>query len=195
MTDIEEETEATPPAEPTLGELAASLERANHAVDEHEQLLHELLEFLSARPDGPWTWRTLTGERREQLWIELYDWVGWLDARYLRYLGEDYRIVEQWYRHPVLVELLTALMVSHHAAYQGAKTPPSFDLVEWHERCLWPTFARIKALKLLPSKTPERGEWDGPVALPTHENDEPFSEFSSEDVRLHPDAGREDGND
>ncbi len=102
----------------------------------------------------------------------LYEWVSWLEDRYLRNLFPVSGIIPEvpadWYRHPVAVEMLTALMVSHAAAYRKKAAPPSFALVEWHERCLWPTLARMESLKLFTRGVAD-SDWDGPIESPTVE--------------------------
>lgn len=182
--DNEQRDETTEPAaQPplTIDEVADAIIVLGDKSDEHDKLLDKIFDLLAERPDGPWAWRTIEGEARDKLWADLYDWVCWLDDRYLSYLGESYRIVEQWYRHPVVVELMTALMVSYYAVYRPARATPSFDLVDWHERCLWPTFQRINALSLLPAKVPDTGPWRGPEPLPRHRENEAFGTFLEED--------------
>lgn len=184
MNDEQHDEQAQPDERPplSLDEVADAIIVLSDKADEHDKMLDKIVDFLAERPDGPWVWRTIEGEAREKLWADLYDWVNWLDDRYLSHLGESYRIVEQWYRHPVVVELLTALMVSYYAVYRPARATPSFDLVEWHERCLWPTFQRINALSLLPAKVPDTGPWRGPEKLPGHRADEAFATFLEEDT-------------
>lgn len=104
-----------------------------------------ILEMLTLKPGGPWHWGMLHPEAQEQLWAQLFSWVSWLEDRYLRHLPRDtHPLPVCWYRHPVAVELLTALMVAHIAVYQEAATIASSALVDWHERCLWPTVTRLR---------------------------------------------------
>jgi len=91
---------------------------------------------------GAWTWRTLSSAATHDLFIQLRGWVDWLTVRYdLR--AEATLVPGCWYRHPVAVEELTALMVAWQAAYQSPPSPASDALVNWHDRCLWPTLHRL----------------------------------------------------
>lgn len=136
---------------------------------------------LQAQPDGPWTWASLTGEQQQKLFTELYEWVTWLEDRYLRYLGNQKAVlVADWYRHPIAVELLTALMVAHHSVYRVKASAASFGLVEWHERCLFPTLERLIQLGLFPQDVQQLQRWDGPELRPTKRDDERFSAFVDE---------------
>lgn len=46
--------------------------------------------------------------------------------------------------HPIAVEELTALMVSHRAAYDTRSAKASSALVNWHQRALWPTLDSLR---------------------------------------------------
>lgn len=153
------------------------------ALQAHGETLDAIITHLSGSPGGPWQWERLDKVQARKLWGELVAFVDFLDRRYLRYLGgQGARIVTDWYKHPVLVELFTALMVAYQHAYAQNSRVPSFALVEWHERCLWPTFDRIEQLRLLNGST-DQGEWAGPDALPTHDNHpERFEAFLAEDL-------------
>jgi len=133
---------------------------AEERLDDLEEKVEFLGELLEGQPDGPWTWRTLRGANRSDLWAELHEFVGWLQERYLRYLGSEvYPLPPTWFESPVAVELLTALMVAHRAAYSAAQVEPSFALVEWHERCLFPTLERLRDVKVFHNnavRTPSR---------------------------------------
>ena len=92
--------------------------------------------------EGPWTWRALGPTQTRTLFGELRDWVDWLTVRYeLR--GEAHAIAACWYRHPVAVEELTALMVAWRGAYLLDQAPPGDTLINWHDRWLWPTLHRL----------------------------------------------------
>lgn len=147
----------------------------------------KIADWLEARPGGPWSWRTLDQETAKELWMELYDWVNWLRDRYLVNLaGETYRLINDWYKHPVAVELLTALMVSHQSVYRRTRAAPSFDLVEWHERCLWPTFARMKDLALFPPHARTEDPWELPASIPRTDDSLNFARFLVEDLTTRP---------
>ncbi|WP_431031204.1 hypothetical protein [Plantibacter sp. RU18] len=165
------------PLAPIMGLLAGMQE----AIDGQQQQIDELNDMLTAIPDGPWAWHMLNRQEREKLWKKLYDWVAWLEDRYLRYLSS--RVVvfaADWYRHPVAVELLTALMVAHTSAYRRKTSAPSFVLVEWHERCLWPTLQRLSMLGI--TSEIAAANWDGPEQRPTRRDDDRFAAFLRTDL-------------
>jgi hypothetical protein len=62
--------------------------------------------------------------------------VNWFRRRYA-VTGSDAVIPPCWYRHPVAVEELTALMVSHLGAY--TLDEPGSELSACHVQWLWPT--------------------------------------------------------
>ena len=103
--------------------------------------------------EGPWAWRALGPGRRRELLTQLRDWVDWLITRYeLR--AEAQTIPPCWYRHPVAVEELTALMVAWHAAYTADEGAPSDALINWHDRWLWPALHRLNVqLRIWPKCT------------------------------------------
>lgn len=149
-----EGSDPDPQDEPDLvGALVAAvaqLDRRQGELAEENGLLADAVDaiegYLRARPGGPWSWRDLSADDTATLWAVLYTWVGWLERRYLQYLGQDqFGLRKCWYLHPVVVEHLTALMVSHIAAYRVDKAAPSSALVDWHERCFWPTMQRLKS--------------------------------------------------
>ena len=111
-----------------------------------EELAAGLFEEISAYPDsGPWFWAELKPEQRKELWLELDGFVVWLQNRILRHSSNSLGwIPECWYRHPDAVELLTALMVAHTAAYRGKSRKPGFELTEWFSRGLWPTMEALE---------------------------------------------------
>lgn len=63
-------------------------------------------------------------------------------------------ISRRYYRNPDVVEQLTALMVAHKASYHPKAKTPSHMLVDWFQRCLWPTMDSLKdRLTLKPCQT------------------------------------------
>jgi hypothetical protein len=93
----------------------------------------------------PYYWETLDHDQAVKLWGELGKFFTWLDGRYLTNLADhSYRLPDCWYRHPIAVEELTALMVSHRAAYDTRSAKASSALVDWHQRALWPTLDSLK---------------------------------------------------
>ncbi|MBD8519138.1 SNARE domain-containing protein [Plantibacter sp. CFBP 8804] len=174
----------------TVGELQQNVDTLRgtagtlqETIERHEGRLDDLDEMLQAIPDGPWAWHMLNTPERRKLWERLYGWVAWLEDRYLRNLSGSRTGVfpADWYRHPVAVELLTALMVAHTSAYRRKASAPSFALVEWHERCLWPTLDRMSRLGLFPTDT-ETSNWDGPQLRPTRRDDDRFASFLTADL-------------
>lgn len=87
-----------------------------------------------------WSWHHVRDRERAQLWAELRSFVDWLIDRYQP--TGDVRIPPCWYRHPVAVEELTALMVAWRGAYCTSERP-SERIVSWHMNCLWPTLERL----------------------------------------------------
>lgn len=170
-----------------LSNHAALIDDHTGALRAHDKTLEAIITHLSGEPGGPWQWERLDKVQARKLWAELVDFVHFLDRRYLRYLGgQGARIVADWYKHPVLVEMFTALMVAYQHAYSKSSRVPSFALVEWHERCLWPTFDRIKQLNLYRT-APDQDEWVFPEGLPTHDgHPERFERFLAEDLGWRP---------
>ena len=129
------------PLDPIM--LAEVLEALAGRLESLETLVEAMTNQLVEAPDGgPWAWKHLGASQTRALFTDLRDWVDWLITRYeLR--GEDETIPPCWFRHPVAVEELTALMVAWKAAYSQKETAPSDALVNWHDRWLWPTLARL----------------------------------------------------
>ena len=85
---------------------------------------------------GPFAWRTLSPHAAETLWRDLAEWVGWLRGRY----PLARRIPLCWWRHPELVEEMTALWLAWREAYVE-KGAPLTAAADWH--CRWlPEFLR-----------------------------------------------------
>ncbi len=121
-----------------LDTLTVRQEALEHAFD-------TLTRRLGTTTDGPWTWRTLGPAATRDLFTQLRDWVDWLVVRYGLH-GEQHAIAPCWYRHPVAVEELAALMVAWRAAYSVDAAAPSDALLAWHDRCLWPTLHRLNTV-------------------------------------------------
>jgi hypothetical protein len=111
-----------------------------------ETILPDLFDMYELRAaGGPYYWDTLPSGQAVKLWDELGQFVAWLDVRYLTNLPDpSYRLPACWYRHPIAVEELTALMVAHRAAYDTRSAKASSALVDWHQRALWPTLDSLK---------------------------------------------------
>ena len=111
-----------------------------------ETILPDLFDMYELRTaGGPYYWAALDHDEAVKLWDKLGKFVTWLDGRYLTNLADpSYRLPECWYRHPIAVEELTALMVAHRAAYDTRSAKASSALVDWHQRALWPTLDSLK---------------------------------------------------
>lgn len=132
---------------------------------------------------GPWFWHELNGNQRAELWAELETFVTWLQNRILcHWSNPEGSIAPCWYLHPDAVELLTALMVAHKAAYRHKSKKPSFELTEWFTRGLWPTmdaFARRSTFKNCIGQQEHQPSTGGVVL---EENSAAFSDFVSQDT-------------
>ncbi len=191
-----------PPADEAPAAAADPFEVLLEMFEKHADTLQtlqddfaDLLDDIKAKPDGPWAWAELKGKAREELWRRLFSWVAWLEDRYLRNLSKSRQGIPalhaDWYRHPVAVELLTSLMVAHLAAYRRKAAPPSFALVDWHERALWPTLARMESLGLF-HRDFEDKDWDGPEFRQTRRNEARWQTWLTEDIEAHPEEPVED---
>jgi hypothetical protein len=146
-----EDTTNTPePGATEAGEVVPGVEAIPEIVqrlDSVEELTAYLYEELSNYPaGGPWFWKELNPQQLHDLWVELDVFVTWLQNRILcHWSNSEGWVAPCWYLHPDAVELLTALMVAHKAAYRAKSKKPGFGLTEWFTRGLWPTmeaFAR-----------------------------------------------------
>ncbi len=147
-----EEPVPVEPLDPVmLAEVLEALALRQEAV---ERAVDTLSRRLGTTPaEGPWAWRTLGPSRRRELLSQLREWVDWLITRYeLR--AEAQTIPPCWYRHPVAVEELTALMVAWQAAYTADEGAPSDALINWHDRWLWAALHRLNVqLRVWPKCT------------------------------------------
>jgi hypothetical protein len=89
-----------------------------------------------------WAWRYATDEVAGGLWARLREFVDWLNRRYA--LDSERQIPSCWYRHPVAVEELTALLCSWQSVYCGPDNPGD-SLLAWHAHSLWPCVDRLPA--------------------------------------------------
>lgn len=134
----------------THDEAIQAIAEMTQTIDEVIKVLDEITQELDAEPPGGrWLWRRLTPEAAAALARELGDWVSWLHERYIRYApSTEYGLPACWYRHPVAVEELTALMVAHQAAYSRRVRKRTSELAYWHEVHLWPCLRRLNELRL-----------------------------------------------
>lgn len=86
-----------------------------------------------------WTWSALGPLGADMLWQRLASWVGWLRGRYP--LAEQ--LPGCWWRHPELVEEITAL----HLAWRAAYSDPAASLtapIDWHQHHLPAFLNRVR---------------------------------------------------
>ncbi len=81
-------------------------------------------------------WHDLTPHEAQRTWRALAEWVGWLRGRY----PLAHQVPLCWWRHPELVEELTALWLAWRDAYVEKGAPLSAP-ADWHGRWL-PEFLR-----------------------------------------------------
>ncbi|WP_108720343.1 hypothetical protein [Miniimonas sp. S16] len=120
--------------EGTVGQHAA-------AIGFLTQTLEELLKAPPRSKPSPFSWAHTTGHTREQLWLEL---TGWVQRHNTRFGPSDsaLHLVGCWYRHPVVVEELTALMEAWRTAYIGHQVPTT-DAISYLQNYFHPTMHRI----------------------------------------------------
>jgi len=161
----------------------ALAEDASARVEKTEGYVVKIIEMLDAAPGGPWDYARIGPERTEELLTELGEWVSWLEGRYLVHMPSEYELPECWFEHPVAVEVLTALMVSHRAAYTASTQIPSDILVRWHSHCLEPAWYFLKQAKIF-NKCAEMqdGHAHATPPRPRHHSAEKFAEFVGKSV-------------
>jgi len=171
-----------------LAEVLEALALRQEALERAVDALHRRLG--TTPQDGPWAWRTLGPTRRRELFTQLRDWLDWLIGRYeLR--AEAQSIPPCWYRHPVAVEELTALMVAWQGAYSPDQSAPSDALVNWHDRWLWPTLHRLnEQLRVWPKCTGGTHEPARPAPPATDDADfAAFLDQAADEAATGPAAG------
>jgi len=112
-----------------------------------EELVDVIKELLADRDDagvsdsrGPVVWHQLSPVESARAWRGLAEWVGWLRGRY----PLAHQVPLCWWRHPELVEELTALWLAWRDAYteKGASLTAAAD---WHGRWLPELLRRVGA--------------------------------------------------
>ena len=98
-------------------------------------------------------WRYASPAQKKRLWGQLREWVDWVNGRYFSTSWESIRPC--WFRHPAVVEELTALWAAWEAAYRAPDDGGegfSDAALWWHEKLhtvvlrLWDKqFAECKA--------------------------------------------------
>lgn len=100
----------------------------------------------------PYCWKHVSASEARGLWVRLREWVDWVNGRYFASSWESIRPC--WFRHPAVVEELTALWAAWEAAYRSADDGDGFSdaALWWHEKLhtvvlrLWDEqFAECKA--------------------------------------------------
>ncbi len=172
----------SPPPAPAPDPHAAEVAGLRADVDALAEAMGKLVDMVQdLRGGGPagdaeacrWAWRYAAPDAAAALWAELREFVDWLNSRYA--LDSERQIPPCWYRHPVAVEELTALMCSWQAVYHGPDTPRD-GLLAWHAHWLWPCVDRL----------PERAGWQrcrgGGHQTRTgtiHRTDDGFAEYTA----------------
>ncbi|MDJ0318880.1 hypothetical protein [Arthrobacter antibioticus] len=138
------EPASTPDATEEFGGAEAIADILERLGNVEEIAAYSYEELTNYPAGGPWFWKELNLEKRRELWVELGEFVTWLQNRILcHWSNTEGSIAPCWYLHPDAVELLTALMVAHKAAYRAKSKKPSFELTEWFTRALWPTLEAL----------------------------------------------------
>jgi hypothetical protein len=123
-------------------------------------LVEDRLDVLLGRAVGPVKWRVVSASRASEQWRLLRAWVVWFRITF----GYDHRVVPPcWYRHPALVELLSALRDHWLAAYDPLNSPTAAS--EWH-RVLAQLEPRLREWAALTGCTNREHRPDLPQALP-----------------------------
>lgn len=127
-------------------ELLTRIPEMDHQITDLQGAVKELLAELANYPaGGPWLWEALEPAAQRELWAELEAFVVWLQNRILcHHASRERWIPPCWYKHPDAVEQLTALMVAHKASYHPKAKTPSHTLVDWFQKCLWPTMDTLR---------------------------------------------------
>ena len=137
------------PLEPAdVNKVAVDVIKLLARADTHEEILTNLvteLEKLIKKPPhsqpSPWLWAASKGAARTKLWNEVSGFVDVYNARFGIY--ETLAILPCWHLHPVVVEEVTALMLSWRSSHYGHKVP-TIDPNYWLQHFLYPTITRIR---------------------------------------------------
>lgn len=161
-------------------------DRLQGQIDDLTDIVATLVERAAGTPESeaaaPWSWRATTGERREALWGELTRWVEWHNERYGR-VNPDWTIHPCWFRHPAVVEHLTALMVAWRAAYESDK--PSREAAIWHDQM---NSIHIRMTGAAWGFKNCAGGHREPAEQPTDSDPEALAAHIAADVQAHPDT-------
>jgi hypothetical protein len=121
--------------------LAAIAALHDEQIARMSERVEELLDGDAGPPggsQGPVVWHQLSEYESQRIWRSLAEWVGWLRSRY----PLAHQVPLCWWRHPELVEELTALWLAWREAYveKGAALSAGAD---WHSRWLPDLLRRI----------------------------------------------------
>lgn len=126
---------------PGLAEVAAWHDRQ---IADLQELVQDLVDEPESAGKGagsrPVVWSRLTPHEKATTWRALAEWVGWLRGRYP--LARQVPLC--WWRHPELVEELTALWLAWRDAYVEKGAPLAAG-ADWHGRWLPELLRRIGA--------------------------------------------------
>jgi len=122
-----------------LGELLTIVAGHGHSLAAIGNRLEAVIEELADwPPGGKWFWPDLNPDQGRELATELDGFVTWLNNRIVRYLDSRVYLKDCWFQHPAAVEMLTAVMVAHRAAYTKKSSRTSFHLSAWFTQSLLP---------------------------------------------------------
>ncbi|WP_147915203.1 hypothetical protein [Ruania zhangjianzhongii] len=113
---------------------------------------------------------------------ELTRWVEWHNERYGR-VNPDWTIHPCWFRHPAVVEHLTALMVAWRAAYESDK--PSREAAIWHDQM---NSIHTRMTGAAWGFKNCAGGHREPAEQPTDSDPEALAAHIAADVQAHPDT-------
>lgn len=130
-----------------LEQHAEQLNQQSEALDDHEQSLNTIIDQLKEPARGQsapvgWSWRHITGQQRQQLWEELAEFVEWINQSWLCH-ESDRQLPSCWYRHPNIVEELTACWAAWHGAAYDHEVPDE-AMAAWADRYFHPMIARLE---------------------------------------------------
>lgn len=203
VADLDAALERSKQAEQLAGaaqqEVASASERASQAiglaekalagVELNEGYVTKIIDLLTAAPGGPWDYARIGAERTEELLTELGEWVAWLEGRYLAHLSsEAYTLPGCWFEHPVAVELLTALMVSHRATYTVSLQLPSDALLRWHTHCFEPCWSFLSQSKVFMRCLSRGGHEEAMAPRPPRHSAAKYAAFVERAVAARADA-------
>lgn len=188
-----ESAEEEIPLEPVdVNEVAADVIKLLTRTDAHEEILTKVvteLEKLIKKPPhsqpSPWLWAASKGAARTKLWNEVSGFVDVYNARFGVY--DTLAILPCWHLHPVVVEEVTALMLSWRSSHYGHKVP-TIDPNYWLQNFLYPTIARIRSEPWGQTRCSTNSHEDMAKSLAPRRDMEAFAAHIEKDVAAHPPA-------